>query len=91
VGIYGTGSFANDILVSYESAFGEIDFPVFLFDSTPSKWGTAFKEKFLVYSPDDILALNVKKVIIATRGYYKEIYNQWKHLERDGVEFIFPY
>ncbi len=91
VGIYGTGAFTNDIVVQYENGLGEIDFAIHLFDSDPQKWGTSFNDRFTIYSPDEILTLGVKKIIVATRTYYKEIYKRWKHLEKDGVEFIFPY
>ena len=91
VAIYGTGSFAQDIIQRYEDAFGKIDFNIFIFDSNPEKWGTCFYNNFRVYSPNEIIKFGIKKMIIATKAYYEEIYEKLKHLEKNGVTFIFPY
>ena len=53
--------------------------------------GMNYNENFKIYPPDDILKLGVKKIIIATKTYYKEIYENLKYLEKDGVTFILPY
>jgi predicted aldo/keto reductase-like oxidoreductase len=91
VGIYGTGAVTKDLLAWYEDIYGEINFDIYFFESNCEKWGTIYKEKFKIYSPENIITLGVKNMIIASRIYYKEIYKMWNHLEKNGIKFIFPY
>ncbi|MCL2185401.1 MAG: aldo/keto reductase [Treponema sp.] len=90
VGIYGTGSYTKEIFDRYENELGKIDFNIFLFDSNPEKWGLTYRDKFRIYSPDDILKLGIKKIIIATKTYYNEIYEKLKYLEKEDIIFILP-
>lgn len=89
IGIYGTGSHTEVLLECYEYFKEKIDFNVYIFDSNSSKWG----EKFMgydIYSPNDILKLNLKKIVISSLTYQNDIY-QNIYQYKNEIEIIRPY
>lgn len=89
LGIYAAGPFAARMLGMYEELFGKVDFPLYFFDSNPKKWGQeAVLEGYKVYSPDQIEALGITKIIIASEAFYQEIYQSIRYLEQKGIQIL---
>lgn len=87
LGIYAAGPFAKRLLAMYRRVVGEIDFPLYFFDSNPAKWGTqAVLEGYVVNAPETIRELGITKIVIASEAFFQEIYQSIKYLEEYGIE-----
>lgn len=87
LGIYAAGPFAKRLLAMYQKIVGQIDFPMYFFDSNPDKWGKeSVLEGYAIYPPSQIRELGVTKIIIASEAFYGEIYESIKYLEEYGIK-----
>lgn len=73
IGIYGTGKHTDNLLDSYKSLIGDINFKLIFFDSDSSKWGRMyFGSK--IYAPNEINNFDLDRIIISSYSFQNEIY-----------------
>lgn len=88
-GVYAIGPYAQRMFDKFQKFFGEVNFPIYLFDSDSRKWGTEpIFDGIPVRDPREIKDLGIKKIIIASENNFNPIYNSLKYLEKDGIEIL---
>ena len=87
VGLYPNGGFANKIMGLYKQFFGEPAFEWIQFNSDPKMWGQSSGGLF-IYAPDKIGELKPDLIIVCTYKYDKEIYEDLRSYEDNGVKIV---
>jgi ferredoxin len=88
-GVYAVGTDALAMLRHYEEVYGTPDFPLFLFDSDPQKWGLEPAwPGFPVRPPAEVEELGIERLVIASRAYHAEIAASLAPLEKKGLELV---
>ncbi len=87
IGIYGTGTHTDKLLVMYQELIGTFDCKLFFFDPSEEKWGKSYQGS-LISSPQDMDKCNLDRVIISSYTFQEEIYNRIKSLENLGIKVI---
>ena len=87
VGFYPGGVYTSKVIELYYSFFGEPDFEIFLFDSSPSQWGT-YNNGLLIYPPNEILSIKPDCIIISNYKYNDEIYDGLKNTVGHDIEIL---
>jgi SAM-dependent methyltransferase len=84
VAIYGAGSH-TEFLFRY-TEIERVDV-ICLLDSNPHKWGSTFFG-YPIYNPENIKQLDLDAVVISSRAFQDEIFQDIKYLEDNGVDVI---
>jgi predicted aldo/keto reductase-like oxidoreductase len=89
LGLYGITFDAENLIKSYILLYQNIDFPLMLFDSNSAKWGKRFMDTdYIIESPDKIPGSGIKRIIITTKKYYKEIRYDLRKYINDDVDIV---
>lgn len=87
VGFYPNGGFVNTILSLYKKFFGEPNFEVLQFNSSPKLWNTE-SCGYTVYSPEKIEELHPDVIIVCSYKYDDEIQESLLKYEKQGTKII---
>lgn len=75
--IYGAGDHTRFLLEQFD-CLGSIDYFI---DSDPKKWGKKFYDKKII-SPNNILSLDIKNILISSHDFEKEIFTNIKEIAK---------
>ncbi len=85
IGFWPASQGTMKILDVYKHIFNEIPFDIYLFDSNSSYIGTN-RFGYKVYSASEAKDLGIECILITSYKYGKDIYEQNKHLEQQGID-----
>ena len=87
VGVYPSGGYAEKVIKTYKAFFGEPEFTLCLFDSSPDRWGTV--EKGLpVYGPQDIMTVKPDCILVSNYKFQEEIRVRLLPYQQQGIPVL---
>lgn len=90
IAIYGTGEHTVNMINAYESLLNRINFKIIYLDSNPKKKGKSFLNN-TIHNSEEILNLDIDKIIISSYEYQDEIYENIRKYESKGIEIVKNY
>lgn len=85
VGFYTGGGYTAYVIGEYKKYFGEPDFEIVILESNPEKWGQKLGE-YQIYSPEEILDLNLDCIVITSYKFGDEIYQMLAEYKKNGIK-----